>query len=477
MSASTSQPQPQGTWRLTDMPKALQTWKQDPTHMPEVRIQGICTDSRQLHPGNLFIALRGETFDGHTFAREAAALGACALVVDKQGYAQIGQLPIPVLVVQDTLHALGALAAWHRARIHHPVVAVTGSNGKTTTKELLAAALGQRGAVHKTFGNLNNLVGVPLTLLNWDSQHTWAAVIEMGMNAPGEIARLTEIAQPQVGLITCVAPAHLEGLGSLEKIAEAKLELFAQMPSGSHAILNADDPMLTAHSAQYLGDKKVLRFGRASDCDVCVRAVAQHAAHLTFELVFEQRHVHRVRLPLLGQHNAYNAAAAAAAATALGMAPADIVQGLQHVQVPGARLRMLHDVGIGIHVMDDTYNANPASVQAALRTLTDLGRGHRCLAVLGDMLELGPQTAELHRQVGAFAAKIGIQKLFALGRFAEATIEGFVQAGGQGGAFTEYPKLLDSVEKTLQPDDWLLIKGSRGMRMERLVSEVTKGGA
>lgn len=444
--------------------------------MPELRIDGICIDSRQLHAGNLFVALRGETFDGHTFAREAAAMGACALVVDKQGYAQIGQLPVPMLVVEDTLQALGSLAAWHRRRMPHPVVAVTGSNGKTTTKELLAAILGQRGAVHKTFGNLNNLVGVPLTLLDWGHEQTWAAVIEMGMNAPGEIARLTQMAQPQVGLITCVGPAHLEGLGSLENIADAKLELFANMPAQGYAILNADDPMLTARSAQYLKDKRVLRFGRSAECDVCVRAVAQHPEHVAFELVFEKQAVHAVRLPLFGQHNAYNAGAAAAAALALGLTPEQIVHGLQQVQVPGSRLRMLHDVGIGIHVMDDTYNANPASVQAALRTLADLGKGHRCLAVLGDMLELGTQASALHRQVGAYAAKIGIQKLFALGRFADATLEGFDPKHGQGSAFVDYTHLLDAVQNNLQPGDWLLIKGSRGMRMERLVQEVTKGG-
>jgi UDP-N-acetylmuramoyl-tripeptide--D-alanyl-D-alanine ligase len=476
LSTVAAAPHPPLDLQLTDIAQSMAASMHMGRSMPALHIDTLCTDSRALVPGCLFLALRGEHFDGHDFVKQALACGAQAVVVDKRAAAALKDVQAPILVVDDTLKALGDWARWMRRRQHGAVAAITGSNGKTTTKEMLAAVLKQRGPVHKTAGNLNNLIGLPLTVLR-RPKDVWASVLEMGMSVPGEIARLTQIAQPDVGLITCVAAAHLEGLGSIEAVAKAKTELFANLPEHSVAVLNADDAVLVAHSLPHLSRHKVVRFGTAPSHDVQLCDVKPDALGLSFALRFEGGAKWPVQLPVPGRHNALNAAGAAAAARALGLAPQQIVAGLADVVLPGGRLRVLAGGPMSTHLIDDSYNANPGSMQAALMTLVDLAASSRKLAAFGDMLELGPQTAQMHRALGLAAATSGVGIVFALGQQAEHIARGAREGGARAYAFADFESLRHGVLEALQPQDWLLVKGSRGMRMERLVDSVLKGGA
>jgi UDP-N-acetylmuramoyl-tripeptide--D-alanyl-D-alanine ligase len=434
---------------------------------PAPAFEGVSTDTRTLRPGMLFVALRGERFDAHDFLAEAAARGAAAAVV-AEGRAG-DPSPIPRLAVSDTLAALGAIARHHRRRFRVPVVGVTGSNGKTTTREMIAAILATRGKVLKTEGNLNNEVGVPLTLFGLEPSHE-AAVIEMGMNHPGEIARLAAIAQPQVGVVTLAAPAHLEGLGTVDAVADAKAELYQGLPEGGIAIANADDARMLKR-AQASG-RRMMTFSAAKGRrgDVVVLAIeSQGTDGLRFVLGIGNREV-LVHIPgLVGAHNAANAAAAAAAGIALGCTDREIARGLADVRPVGRRLR-LERLPSGIQLVDDCYNANPASMSAALRTLLDLAAsGGRPVAVLGDMLELGAFEAEAHRALGEEAARSGVAALAAFGPRARAAAEAARAAGVDAFHTEELDALVAWAKATLRPTDVLLVKGSRGMKLERLV--------
>jgi UDP-N-acetylmuramoyl-tripeptide--D-alanyl-D-alanine ligase len=435
---------------------------------PPDSVSGVSSDSRTLEAGSLFVALRGDRFDAHAFLPAAARAGAAAAVVASEAPAA----GLPRLLVADTLVALGALAHHHRARFSLPVVGVTGSNGKTTTREMIAAILAERGPVLKTEGNLNNEVGVPFTLLRLSGEHR-AAVVEMGMNHPGEIARLTAMARPQVGVVTNAAAAHLEGLGSVDGVADAKAELYAGLPEGGIAVVNADDPRMLARARA--SGRRLLTFagGRQRRGDVAVLEVlAQDASGLRFLLGVGTREL-AVTLPLVGAHNARNAAAAACAAIALGCSDQEIVRGLARVQPVGRRLRLERLPG-GLLLVDDCYNANPPSMAAALQTLAELAHaeGGRPLAALGDMLELGPGEAELHRGVGSEAARLPVARLFGFGPRSRETLAGALAAGlaPERTFHTEdVAALAQAVRATAAPGDVLLVKGSRGMRLERLV--------
>jgi UDP-N-acetylmuramoyl-tripeptide--D-alanyl-D-alanine ligase len=438
------------------------------------RVVGVSTDTRAIAAGSLFVALRGERFDGHAFLAEAARGGAAAALVSDAAVARGSEEPaaLPRLLVPDTLAGLGAVARHHRRRFDLPVVGVTGSNGKTTTREMVAAILETRGPVLKTEGNLNNEVGVPLTLLKLGPEHR-AAVIELGMNHAGEIARLTAMAGPQVGVVTNAAAAHLEGLGSVDGVADAKAELYQGLPPGGVAVANADDPRMLKR-AQASG-RRLLTFaaGRQRRGDVVVlELLTQDATGLRFLLGVGNRELD-VALPLVGAHNAANAAAAACAAIALGCTDREIVRGLAAVAPVGRRLRLAR-LPSGALLVDDCYNANPLSMGAALRTLAELARseGGRPVAVLGDMLELGPEEEVLHRQVGAEAAAAGVARLLCFGPRSRATVEGAVAAGlAPGSTFhTEDIEALGAQAMAgLSAGDVLLVKGSRGMRLERIV--------
>lgn len=417
---------------------------------------------------DLFVALQGERFDGNDFIDEAIRSGARGVLCARgRGLERPG---VTFFEVDDTLRALGDLAAAHRRRFDVPVVAITGSNGKTTTKNLLrsilACAYGD-GCVLATEGNLNNLIGMPLTLLRLASAHR-AVILEMGMNAFGEIARLTEIASPTHGCITCVAPAHLEGVGSIEGVARAKGELFAGLSERATAVVNCDDPQV-AKVAEGLRCRRV-DFGAGKS----IRAEDYEALGLQgsrFRLVLPHGSA-EVRLPLLGSHNVANAVAAAACAAALGVATEAIVAGLS--LAPPAPMRLsVERLPNGVDLINDAYNANPGSMRAALSAVGSLAA--RRLIVLGDMRELGEGAARLHAEVGAAAALTQPRLLCALGENAGHLVRGAIEAGlapERALAATSHADAAERVASVWQRGDTVLVKGSRGSRMEEVVVEL-----
>lgn len=430
------------------------------------------TDSRTAAAGDLFFCLKGPTFDGHDFALATAGAGAAGVVCERARATAIRDalaaagLGAAVLAVDDTQRALGDLATWYRRGLAGPVVGVTGSNGKTTTKEMIRAILlagfGE-GHVLATQGNLNNLIGVPLTLFRAEPAHR-AAVIEMGMNAPGEIARLAEIAEPTVGLITCVGEAHLEGLGSIENIAKAKGELFGGLRPGAVAIVNADDPRVVGQASRFAG--RHVTFGTGGD----VRAEDVRCVHLdasSFDVVHEGSREH-VELPLGGRHNVQNALGAVAAGLAAGVSLADAARGLCAMTPPPMRLAV-ERLPNGVLLINDAYNANPSSVAASLATLGSLDS--RPVVVLGDMRELGPSAPDLHRRVGRQAAAISPALLCAWGEHAGHVAEG-AREGGLDAArvvvCARHEDAADAVARAWLPGDAVLVKGSRGSAMEKV---------
>lgn len=414
----------------------------------------VCTDSRRLAHGCLFVALRGATFDGHAFAAAALAQGAAAVLVDHR---PAGVDADRALVVPDTLRALGDLAAFTRRRWGGRVAAITGSNGKTTTKELLAAICEQAwpGRVLKTRGNENNLVGLPLTVFRLSGGEA-AAVLEMGMNAFGEIARLTEIAAPDVGVITNVGPAHLEGVGSLDGVQRAKGELFAGMPAQGTIAVNMDDPRVVAAAAAFAGRRVEFGAGRA------VRAEAiddRGVDGVAFRLHVDAAAA-AVRLRAAGRHNVANALGAAAAAHALGIDLAAIAAGLAAAEPPKMRMQVVR-LGNGVTVINDAYNANPGSTMAALDAVGRLPG--RAVAALGEMRELGAESAALHAAVGAHAVAAGVAWVLAVGPGAEPIAEGARRAGAAAvDVCADAAAAAALLAARWQAGDTILVKGSRG---------------
>ena len=427
----------------------------------DVVIQGVSTDSRTLQAGELFIPLRGERFDGHDYLAQAVRHGAAASLSEEV----VVGLNIPVIQVRDTLRALGDLAHAVRQRFQGPVVGITGTSGKTTTKEMLAAILARTGPGLKSAGNFNNLIGVPLTLFNILPEHRWA-VIEMGMSARGEIARLAQIAAPQIGIITNVGAGHLQQLGGISGVARAKGELFIHLPAGGTAIVNADDPQI-GRLPLANGVRRVL-FGHAAEAQVRAEKVIASEGTVGFVLHLPEAAV-PVRLPVPGRHNVQNALAAAAAAWVLNVPPDDIAAGLAEFKPCPGRMELMELPG-DLLLLEDSYNANPLSMRAALDALHDLGRPGRRIAVLGDMLELGPTAADLHREVGMLVAERA-DWLFTLGELAREIAAGAAEHGLPAGHIVtagEVEELVARLRPLLQPGDRILIKGSRGMRMERI---------
>lgn len=452
----------------------------------EMLLGRISTDTRTLIPGDIFVALTGENFDGHAYVGEAVTKGAAAVIVEKKCAAPDRR--ITVIGVADTLQALGSLAHYRR-RLLAPevrVIAITGSSGKTTVKEMTAAIFaaafdripGQ--PVLKTQGNLNNLIGLPLSLLNLDAGHR-VAVMEMGMNRPGEIARLTRIADPDIGCIVNVQAAHLEGLGSIEGVARAKGELFSAISVGGIRIINYDDPLVRNLVGGGEHGNTVIGFAVTSDgrrfkpVVRATRITSLGEAGMRFTL-----HIHnwqkRFTIPAAGTHNVANCAAAAAIATAGGITPEIIIRGLARYRSGDKRLQIV-DLPGGIHAVNDSYNANPASMAAALRTVIRFGGKCRRVALLGDMLELGAGAAEAHQGIGALVAELGFDYLGVTGEFAPAVAGMAAQSGMKQSAIRicENKEAMAEwiaelvAENTIGREDWLLIKGSRGMRMEQVL--------
>ncbi len=427
------------------------------------RVTGFSTDSRSLQPGDLFIPLRGETFDGHDYLAQAAQHGAAACLTEEI----VGGLTVPLVQVEDTLKALGDLAAFVRNRFSGPVVGITGTTGKTTTKEMLASILMRTGVGLKSAGNYNNLVGVPLTLFGLQENHHWA-VVEMGMSERGEIGRLTEIAAPQVGVITNVGRAHLESLGSIDAIARAKGELFENLPSGGTALVNADDPFVLRLPVAN-GVLRVL-YGTSEQAQVRAERIISSNGAVEFTLRIGEGAV-AVRLPLPGRHNVMNALAAAAAARVLGVPIEDIARGLETFKPCPGRMELVGLPG-DILLLEDSYNANPLSMRAALDALHDLGGNGRRIALLGDMLELGLAAKELHQEIGIIAAQC-VDWLFLFGDLAEEIGRGAAGVGFDANHIVTgrtHEAIAAGIINMLQPGDRILIKGSRGMHLEKVVA-------
>lgn len=443
-------------------------------------VSDVSTDSRQVAPGELFVPLKGERFDGHDFIAAAAGRGVTAFLMEEGWLADHG---VPAgacgVAVKDTLRALGDLAAWHRRRFDLKVVAVTGSNGKTTTKEMLARILAQTGPGLKTEGNLNNLIGLPLTLFRLTGRERWA-VVEIGMSEFGEIDRLAEIAEPQVGIITNAFPAHLETLGSVEGVARAKGELFLRLKEGTVAVYNVDDPLISACPTHLNVTRLTFGLRGAEVSSASIKSLGKEGESFTLRLPDGEE---QVTLKAYGRHNIYNALAAAAAAHALGVPGAVIRQGLEEF-TPYDKRFQLEDVA-GVTLIDDSYNANPASMAAALTTLKDVAGEARCAAVLGDMLELGLGTEAAHRELGKKAAAT-VERLYLLGELAAEVRQGALEAGLPAERIVHaasHEELSRELLAWLQPGDCVLFKGSRGMKMDKVAAAVkeslaptTKGG-
>ena len=428
-----------------------------------VELQGISTDSRTVQPGDLFIPLRGDKFDGHDYLTQAIQRGAAACLSEEM----IGGLLVPVVKVSDTLKALGDLAAAMRRQFAGPVIGITGTSGKTTCKEMLAAILEHLGPGLKSAGNFNNLIGVPLTLFGLEHEHRWA-VVEMGMSARGEIARLAEIAAPNIGLITNIGAGHLEHFEGIPGVARAKGELFISLPADGVALINADDPEVRMLPVAN-GVRKIL-FGVSSEASIRADRITAHNGSVSFDLKIDGV-VQRVILPLPGRHNVANALGAAAVATVLGVGLKEIAAGLKAFKPCPGRMELL-ELPEDIVVLEDSYNANPLSVHAALDALHDLSSPGRRIAVLGDMLELGPSAQELHHQIGAIAAKRA-DWLFTYGALAEEIARGAIAEGLPSDKVfvaNSHDELAARLVEMLQAGDRVLIKGSRGMRMEKVTA-------
>ncbi len=426
---------------------------------------GVSTDTRNLTAGQLFFALRGPNHDAHDRLSEAQAAGAVGAVVERQ-------MPsaLPQLVVGDSRRALGVLACDWRMRFQLPVLAVTGSAGKTTVKEMLAAIMRTRGPVLATRGNLNNDIGLPLTLFQLDAGHH-AAVLEMGANQAGDIALLATIARPQIGVITLCAPAHLEGFGSIEGVARTKGELFAALNSNGTAVLNNEDEQAPLWR-RLAGARTIVSFGAGGD-------FSAHDVHATTD---GNRFILRapsgeieVVIPHRGMHNVRNALAAAAAAYSAGISLVDIARGLAAAGAVTGRLQFRAGVA-GSRLIDDTYNANPASLAAALDVL-GAEREPRWL-VFGDMRELGPDTVQYHRAVGTQAAAAGVSRLFTIGALAQHAAECFAGAVTHSSA---QDKLMAALRMALAEEmsspPTILLKGSRAMALDQVANALAAEGA
>ena len=428
---------------------------------------GVSTDTRDDLAGKLFVALIGATHDAHAFLAQALAGGATGLLVSRPEAVPAGA-EAAVFAVADTTLALGALAAGHRAGFAGPVVAITGSNGKTTTKEMCAAILSGLGPCLKNRGNLNNNIGLPLTLLERDAAHR-TLVVEIGMNHRGEIAPLVAIAKPTVGVITNVGTAHIEHLGSREAIALEKGDLVAALPATATAVLNADDPRALAQQGRT--QARVLSFGTAAGAGVRAEHVtALGERGFAFDLVTAGART-AVQVSGLADSTVPNALAAAAAALAAGASLDAVAEGLARYRPIGGRMERVA-LPRNIILINDTYNANPQSMQVALESLAKLKGRSRAIAVLGDMGELGDSALEAHRATGKLVATLGLDHLFALGHFARPLADAAVGAGMASERVhvgETHEAIASAVRELLQGNDWVLVKGSRSMKMERVV--------
>lgn len=434
---------------------------------PYNRVKGICTDSRKAKGGELFVALQGQQ-DGHSFIPKALAQGATALLVSQN----IAELPaeVPVILVDNTLAALQQLASHNRSRLNIPVVAVTGSNGKTSTKDMIAAVLSTGFKTLKTEANFNNELGLPLTLLNLEECHQ-AAVVEMGMRGLGEIDFLAKLAKPTAAVITNIGEAHLELLGSVRNIAQAKTEVLEHIGPEGFAVLNADSPYIRELAGRCQG--RVILYSLTGEADLKASNIHLDGNGVRYDLTYPGGRA-EIFLPVPGSHNVMNSLAAVGVGLQLGLPIAEIAKGLKQVALTHSRLEIIQ--ANDITVLNDTYNANPSSTKAALQVLQETATGRK-IAVLGNMYELGAREQAGHQEVGEVAAAMAVDTLIAVGNLAQ-----WIAQGGLAGGLSPQKvfhcenntQAITELRKLIKPGDTLLIKGSRGMRMEEIVKELTK---
>ena len=426
-----------------------------------ITVKGISTDTRTIKGGELFLALKGPNFDGHNFIKAAIEKGAVACLVQDKVDVKAGVDHI--VITKDTHQALGLLAKAWRQKFKKPVFAITGSNGKTTVKEMIASILSQKQSVMATHGNLNNDIGVPLTLFRLNESYD-AAVIEMGANHSGEIEYLTNITSPDVAIVTNVGTAHLEGFGSIENTAKAKGEIFQGLSKSGTAIINADDPFFD-YFKEITTQYNALSFGLNNKADVTCEWQSGTEGGLL--KVTTPKGACTIKLKLLGSHNVMNALAAIAASIAADISLEQIVKGLEDLQPVNGRLQMKPGIN-NSRIIDDTYNANPTSLLAALNVLKDFS-GKRFLA-LGDMGELGNSADELHIEAGSYAKESGVDSLYSFGKLAAKAAKEF---GGNGFCYDKHEDMIDALRNELSQDVTLLVKGSRSMHMENVVNALT----
>lgn len=440
---------------------------------PETRFGGISTDSRDIKESDLFVPLTGPNFDGHDFVLPALEAGARGSLVNRDAYRGIHYKPsTSVLIqVQDTLHALSDLASAHRSIHSPPLIAVTGSSGKTTVKEMIAAVLGRSHRPLVSQANFNNLVGLPMTVLNLGPHHT-AAVVEAGINTIGEMEHLGKAASPDVAVITTVGPVHLEGLGSVENVAKEKFKLVRALRPGGIAVLPADNPYIEPLAQTVQG--RVVRFG-IDVGDFHAANVRQVMDETVFRMITPAGEADvRIRIP--GRHNVANALAAAAAAVALGVELGEVAEALASFSALPGRMESIA-LPQGRKLLRDCYNANPQSVAAALRVLVGNGAGAKTLAVLGTMMELGDQAGPLHSELGRLAAELAVDRVVFVGSFGLEFCEGFTRSGG-GSRSVALVADHDEAWQIIQPElgsfDVILVKGSRVMKMENIAELIVK---
>lgn len=440
------------------------------------KFSGISTDSRHITRENLFVALKGENFDGHDFLGAAMLGGVHGLLIEERAIDKLCKRDlqkISVIGVRDTLAALGDIAHFWRQRFKVPVIAITGSAGKTTTKEMSATVCALEKNILKTEGNFNNLVGLPLTLLKLNDDHE-AAIIEMGTNRPGEIARLAAIAAPTVGVITNIGAAHLEGLKSIPLVRKEKGGLFSGLGPGGIAVINLDDENTRKLGSEWRG--KRITFSLRSTADITAKNILSLGPEgMRFDLIIEGASV-EVALPLAGEHHVSNALAAAAASFAVGMRPSLIARGLSSCAATKGRTEIM-PLKDGSFLINDAYNANPLSVKEAVKTLAALKGEKDGIIILGDMLELGAQSARFHEEIGSVIAAIQPAALFLKGDYAAHTAAGACRSGlskSKVFLFSESQEVLTCLKKWPLSGLWILVKGSRKMKLDEVVRQIAE---
>ncbi len=433
----------------------------------DVVFTGVETDTRTIGNGALFIALKGERFNGEDFLQKAQDAGAAGVLVsDGCAPEKTEGISVPVLRVPDALKAYQQIAGAWRARFSLPVVAITGSNGKTTTKDLTASVLGASFPVLRTEANFNNEIGLPKTLLGLREEHR-AAVVEIGMRGLGQIEALAPFAAPTVGVVTNVGETHIELLGSIENIARAKSEMVEALGAGGTAVLNADDSRVLAMREKAKNGVSVLTFGESETADVRGTEIEQDGMESRFTVTFPNGKKHSYRLPLPGRHNISNALAALAVGYALDIAPETMAAGLEAPAMSGARFAC--EKRGDYTIINDAYNASPLSMSAAIRTMKEIAQGRR-VAVLGDMLELGDVAKEAHRRVGEELAASGAAALVTRGPLGEEIAAG-AESAGMTAVYrcASHEEAATTLKKILRPDDTVLFKGSHGMQMDKII--------